>query len=160
MDLRAAVRGAAVAADVLRAARAQTLTVELPDDEVPIVGDATQLERALTQVLSNAVKFTPDGGRIDCSLDGGRRQAVITVADTGVGIPAEEQPRIFERFYRAPRATEEAVAGTGLGLHILSAVVEAHGGSVSCESVGGSRHHVQRHPAVACMAESAGSRLR
>ena len=100
----------------------------------PCAGDAERLSQALDNLLSNAIKFTPEGGRVDIRLRGDDLAAVIEVADTGVGIPAKDHDRLFDRLYRASSATEEHVPGTGLGLTIVKAIVEAHEGTVEVES--------------------------
>ena len=86
----------------------------------------------LANLLDNALKFTPDGGTVTLSVRRGRRSAVATVADTGVGIPADEQAEIFGRFHRARNVS--AYPGNGLGLAIVKAAVERGGGTVSFTS--------------------------
>jgi len=80
------------------------------------------------------VKFTPDGGRVEVRLGREGGQVVLAVADTGVGIPAADRERIFERFFRTAIATRQAVQGTGLGLTITKAIVEAHHGTIAVDS--------------------------
>jgi PAS domain S-box-containing protein len=112
--------------------------VELAIDCCPGVGsvhvDREQLGRALLNLLTNAVKFTPAGGRVvlDARRDG--EDLVITVSDTGVGIPLDEQDRLFTRFFRSSVATRMAIQGTGLGLAIVKQIVEEHGGTVGIVS--------------------------
>jgi signal transduction histidine kinase len=91
----------------------------------------------LANLLSNAIKYSPDGGAID--VEGWAHGGVvgIAVSDSGLGIPAAEQERVFERFYRAPGATERAIGGTGLGLALSREIVEAHDGRIGFESVEG-----------------------
>ncbi len=100
----------------------------------PCLGDRDRLAQVLDNLISNALKFTPPGGRVSVRLtaDGGR--ARIDVADTGVGIPAEDLPRLFDRFYRARNVAERAIPGLGLGLMIVRAIAEAHGGAVMVRS--------------------------
>jgi signal transduction histidine kinase len=88
----------------------------------------------LSNLLSNALKFTPEGGRVSVSLHADGDSTVVEVEDNGVGIPAAEQGRLFERFFRSSRATEAAIPGTGLGLAITKAIVEGHGGRISVAS--------------------------
>jgi signal transduction histidine kinase len=97
-----------------------------------ITGDATRLTQMLDNLLTNAIKFTPEGGRVTTTVTGDDDRLRIAVGDTGVGIPADEVPRIFERFFRA--STSSAISGTGLGLSIVQTIAEAHGGTVSIES--------------------------
>ena len=114
------------------------LTAAVSDDVGQIPGDADQLERVMLNLVGNAVKFTPPGGKvgIDVRRDGDRVR--ITVSDTGIGIPADEHHRLFDRFFRAANAKAGAIAGTGLGLSIVKQAVEAHDGRVSIASVPGS----------------------
>jgi signal transduction histidine kinase len=99
-----------------------------------VSADRARLFQLLDNLLSNALKFTPEGGRVDVLLSAENGHAVLEVADSGIGIPQAEQARLFERFYRASTATAQAVPGTGLGLAIAKAIVEAHGGRIGVES--------------------------
>ena len=102
---------------------------------IPVLSvDLTRIAQLLANLLSNAVKFTPDGGRVEVRLGSEGGQVVLAVADTGVGIPAADQERIFERFFRTAIATRQAVQGTGLGLTITKAIVAAHNGTIAVES--------------------------
>ena len=96
--------------------------------------DPTRIAQLLGNLLSNAVKFTPDGGRVEVRLGQEGGQVVLAVADTGVGIPAADRERIFERFYRTAIATRQAIQGTGLGLTITKAIVAAHHGTIAVDS--------------------------
>jgi signal transduction histidine kinase len=99
-----------------------------------LVGDRARLTQVLDNLLSNALKFTSEGGRVSVSLHADGDRAVVEVQDNGVGIPGAEQNRLFERFFRSSRATENAIPGTGLGLAITKAIAERHGGRISVES--------------------------
>lgn len=102
-----------------------------------MTGDPGRIGQVVDNLVSNALKFTPAAGRVELVAsrhDGGVR---IEVADTGMGIPADEQDRLFDRFFRTARAQDEAIAGAGLGLSIAKAIVEAHRGHISCRSVEG-----------------------
>jgi signal transduction histidine kinase len=99
--------------------------------------DRSQLERSLINLGSNAVKFTPAGGRAHMTAAADGDRVVIEVADTGIGIPVKDQARLFDRFFRASNATDAAIPGTGLGLAIVRAIVEGHGGELQVESVEG-----------------------
>jgi len=106
---------------------------------LPLTGDAVQLDRVLTNLLGNAVKFTGAEGTVSVHAERRGAELVVTVADTGIGIPADEQQALFTRFFRATNAIHKAVPGTGLGLAIVRTVVEQHGGSIevtSTENVG------------------------
>ena len=106
----------------------------IPQGLPPARGDAGLLREVLQNLLDNAVKYTPAGGRILVSATAGSREAVIAVEDTGIGIPLAEQERIFERFYRVDAGRSREAGGTGLGLSIARHIVEAHGGRLSVES--------------------------
>ena len=114
----------------------QLLCTEVPDDLVVRV-DRGQVERALINLGSNAVKFTPEGGQVLLSAERSGDSTVISVHDTGIGIPAGDLARLSERFFRAGNATAAAIPGTGLGLAIVRAIVEGHGGELVIASVEG-----------------------
>ena len=104
-----------------------------------IVADEVQLEQVFTNLVSNAIKFTPSGGRIvvSCRIDAmtdGEPGVNVHVRDTGVGIPGEEIPHLFTRFFRASNATSTAVPGSGLGLAIAYDIVKAHRGYLAVSS--------------------------
>jgi signal transduction histidine kinase len=110
-----------------------TLNVRLADRLLPLTGDAARLEQAFNNLLDNALRYTPAGGQVELSAfptsDGGIE---VSVSDTGPGIPAEDLPRIFERFYRADKA--RTPGGTGLGLAIVKEIIQAHGGTIRAAS--------------------------
>ena len=112
-------------------------TLDIADDAGSVAGDAVQLERALLNLLTNAVKFTPDGGSVALSVQQGKDAAVFTVTDTGIGIAADEQTAVFEPFFRTQAAQMQAVPGSGVGLAVVRRIVEAHGGQVSLRSAPG-----------------------
>jgi signal transduction histidine kinase len=108
---------------------------DLADDLPPVWGDVEHLHRMLRNLLSNAVKFSPDGGDVlvrACERDG---NLCLEVCDTGVGIPQEEQEKIFERFYRIEKVGDHLFGGLGLGLAIARHIVEEHGGRIGVTSV-------------------------
>jgi PAS domain S-box-containing protein len=134
-----AVDLAAVAAESVETARPlaedKRITLTLATSPVPLLaGDGARLAQLLDNLVSNAIKFTPEGGRVDVRASASRGNAFVEVRDTGMGIPAEEQEHIFERFFRTSRATEQAIQGTGLGLAISKAIVHAHGGRITLAS--------------------------
>jgi two-component system phosphate regulon sensor histidine kinase PhoR len=106
-----------------------------PAPGVPsIFGDPDYLERAVANLVQNAIKYTPEGGWIRVSTDERAGFVDITVADNGIGIPADDIPRIFERFYRVDKSRSRDAGGTGLGLSIVKHVVQVHGGSIEVKS--------------------------
>lgn len=109
-----------------------TIEIRCSPDLPMIYADGKRLEQVLVNLLHNAIKFTPTGGRIIATADSEDRRLIFSVKDTGIGIPAEDQLRIFERFYKTDRS--RASTGTGLGLAIARHLVEAHGGYIWVES--------------------------
>lgn len=99
-----------------------------------VSGEPNQLERAVTNLVSNAVKFTPEGGSVEVTLSVTGGVATLSIADTGIGIPADEQVNLGTRFYRASTAQRQSIPGTGLGLSIVRAIAEAHEGTVDFDS--------------------------
>jgi two-component system phosphate regulon sensor histidine kinase PhoR len=110
-------------------------TVLLPPELPPVLVDVERARLVLTNLVHNAVKFTPPGGQITVGARPAGEDVTISVQDTGVGIPADDVPRIFERFYKADRA--RSGGGTGLGLAIAKHIVQGHGGRIWAESVEG-----------------------
>jgi len=109
------------------------LCMDVPDG-LYAMADPPQLERAVANLLDNAVKYTPEGGLVSVNVHRSGNQVLICVADTGMGIPPSEVPRIFERFYRVDKARSRTVGGTGLGLAIVKEIMEANGGAVTVDS--------------------------
>jgi two-component system phosphate regulon sensor histidine kinase PhoR len=97
-------------------------------------GDAARLREVLQNLLENAVRYTPAGGRVHVRASARNGLVEIAVEDTGIGIPSTDRERIFERFYRVDAARSREVGGTGLGLSIARHLVEAHGGRIEVES--------------------------
>ncbi|HVU76340.1 MAG TPA: ATP-binding protein [Gaiellaceae bacterium] len=130
------VRECIESSSALARSRDIELAVDL-DGVPPVWADKERLAQLVMNLVSNAIKFTPDGGRVDTrtAVEGGR--AVIEVRDTGIGIPEAEIPRLFQRFFRSSTATEQAIPGTGLGLVISKAIAEAHGGRITLTSEAG-----------------------
>jgi two-component system NtrC family sensor kinase len=112
----------------------QILEVKIPAELPQIFGDPTQLRQMIENLLGNARKYTPEGGKISFTIQVETEQIILQVADTGCGIPLEEQAKIFDRFYRASNVTPE-VSGTGLGLAITKSVVENHRGRIWVDSM-------------------------
>jgi len=106
-------------------------------DSVTLTGDPTRLRQLFSNLLDNAVTYTPGGGRVSVALEGTALGARVRVSDTGIGIPSEHLSRIFERFYRTDAARAHNTGGTGLGLSIARAVAQAHHGDITVESTPG-----------------------
>ena len=99
-----------------------------------VQGDPEQLDRVLTNLLSNAVKYTPHGGSVHICAGRDADQAVLTIRDTGIGIPEQDQQSLFTRFYRASNAVTSSITGTGLGLAIVRTIVDNHRGEIVLSS--------------------------
>jgi heavy metal sensor kinase len=124
------------AARVLAAQKNLQLTVATKAG-VSLQGDDELLQRMILNLLDNAIKYTPAGGEVSIKLTANNGDAQITVRDNGIGIPAKDQPQVFDRFYRVDKARSRAMGGAGLGLSITRWVAEIHGGRVSVESDAG-----------------------
>ncbi|MEV0562273.1 GAF domain-containing sensor histidine kinase [Dactylosporangium sp. NPDC050588] len=135
VDLAMVVEAAWRACRSLAEQRGVTLSVVPSPARVDVRADVTQLTHAVQQLVRNAVLFTPAGGDVTVAVVGGPAPTV-EVADTGVGVPADELPYVFQRFYRGRHARQQAVPGVGLGLHIARQAATAHGGTVSLSSAG------------------------
>jgi signal transduction histidine kinase len=110
----------------------RNFSLSLPDNEVMILGNAAQLERVIGNLLENALKFTPTGGNISLALEKSETTAILAITDTGIGIPPEDLPHLFERFHRGRNSSP--YPGNGLGLAIVKASVSAHRGNIQVES--------------------------
>jgi signal transduction histidine kinase len=111
------------------------IRLEAASQSMPLVeADGARLAQVLDNLISNAIKYTPDGGRVDVRAERDDDEVVLSVSDTGIGLTAGERAAIFEPFYRSAAVKERGIKGTGLGLVIVKAVAEAHGGSVAVES--------------------------
>ncbi|ROR92000.1 PAS domain S-box protein [Nocardioides aurantiacus] len=139
LDLRDVVRESIASVDSALAGRRLETCWDLPDQPVPVSGEPSHLERAFTNLLTNAVKFTPDGGQVALRLRQApeHRTALVEVTDTGLGIDAAELDQVFDRFYRSATVQEQAIQGTGLGLAIVRTIVEAHDGRIDVASTPG-----------------------
>jgi len=114
--------------------QAHEIVVNFPPDFAVVEGDPGRLEQVLNNLVSNGIKYSPEGGRIEISGRVLPNEVVVTVSDQGKGITFEEQPRVFERFFRGERDRHQRAPGAGLGLYLVKAIVEAHGGRVWVES--------------------------
>jgi signal transduction histidine kinase len=113
------------------------LAYTFPEEPVTVKVDESYMSRAMDNLVANAIKFTPAGGRVEVQIDLKDQQVCIQVTDTGLGISEEDLPHIFDPFYRARQAGREHVEGSGLGLSIVKTVVEQHHGQVTVESTPG-----------------------
>jgi heavy metal sensor kinase len=136
LDLAALVGETAETMRPLAEAKGVRLRV-VQDGAVPVCGDPTRLRQVFFNLLDNAIKYTPEGGEVEAGAGHRDRAAVAVVRDTGVGIPADHLPHVFDRFYRVDKARSRAEGGTGLGLSIAKSVVEAHGGRIELASTPG-----------------------
>ncbi len=137
---------AAVLRDMEALAEAREIDLRSDLQAGTVTGDPQRLRQLLAILLDNALKFTPPGGRVTVESRRSGSRVTVTVTDTGPGIPPEDLPRVFERFYRADRPRSPQ-AGTGLGLAIAKWIVEAHHGRISAESPGRGARFVVRLPA-------------
>ncbi len=132
VDVEQLVHRAAESAGPVAKGKGVDLVTEVNGTPIEVEGDRRLLAQLLDNLVSNAVKFTPEGGSVTIRACGDGGTTVVEVTDTGAGIPPDDVPKVFDRFFRAPTAAD--VPGTGLGLAISKAIVEAHGGSIGVES--------------------------
>lgn len=111
-----------------------TLSYHPPEEDLTITVDSNRMERVIDNLVSNAIKYTPSGGEIDVAAHADNGSVVIEISDNGLGIPAEDIPRLFDAFYRVKLESHWQQEGTGLGLSVVKAVVEQHGGAIAVAS--------------------------
>ncbi|MFN0156600.1 MAG: sensor histidine kinase [Bacteroidota bacterium] len=117
-------------------AEPKNIRVTLQKSEpITIVGDKVRLRQLLLNLVDNAIKYTPEGGAVTLAVERRNGSAILKVRDTGIGIPKEDQERVFDRFYRVDKARSREMGGTGLGLSIAKWIVDLHRGSITVESV-------------------------
>ena len=134
-DLAAVVRSSVEQGRTQAEVKRHTITFESPE-VLPAFMDATKLEQVFDNLISNAIKYTPDGGTITVTVTATDRSATIRVADTGDGIAPESLGQLFSKYHRVPGQQVAKIQGTGLGLLIIKEIVEAHGGTVRADSEG------------------------
>jgi len=123
--------------EITSIAKEKKIQIEQELKDIEVVGDEQLLRRALSNILENALKFTAENGRVKLSVRPNGNGAEISVSDTGIGIPSKEKDRIFEKFYRLDRGDTKRYYGTGLGLTITKAIIDAHGGELTVDSAPG-----------------------
>lgn len=137
VDLGAVVAHAGEVLVALGSGRGREVSFDLPDCPALVTGHAVHLERVVLNLVGNAIKFSEDGGTVNCRVWSGSTHVFLAVADTGIGIPEDEQRQMFNRFFRGASARSRAIQGTGLGLDIVASIVTDHGGEVTVASKDG-----------------------
>jgi signal transduction histidine kinase len=134
-DLRDPVQAVVQALSEVAVDRGVSLDSTVPGEPVELRFDRERIVQLMTNLIGNALKFTPRGGAVSVVLENGEGGAEIEVRDTGPGIPAEELPHIFDRFYRGTNTGDARASGSGLGLAIVRSIVEMHAGEIEVASV-------------------------
>ncbi len=134
IDLRQMALQAITGAELTQKSGVVTFDRAIPDEPLPIIGDADRLNQVLDNLIGNAIKFSPDGGCIGIRAWNGQDECCVSVRDEGIGIPPDKLPYIFERFYQVDGSARRRFGGAGLGLAIVRRIVEAHKGRVQVES--------------------------
>ena len=134
LNLTESVEGIANTLTLTASSKGQTLSFDGTHEPIYINGDRIRVEQTIINIVSNAIKYTPDGGEISISLTKAGKNVEIAVSDNGVGIPKDDLPRLFERFYRVEKDRNSDKGGTGLGLAIAKEFAIAHGGDIKVES--------------------------
>jgi PAS domain S-box-containing protein len=151
LDLAEVVSRAVEATRAALDERNHTLTLTLPPHPLRVDGDATRLAQVAMNLIHNAAKYTPEGGQVWVSLQRDDKQAVLSVRDNGIGIPADLAPRVFDLFVQGERALDRADGGLGIGLTLVRKLLDSHGGTVEARSAGPGQgsEFVVRLPALA-----------
>lgn len=134
LDLQVALKRSVEAMDKTAKKKLISVTINIPPAVPKVLADDQRLSQVLFNLLDNAIKYTPEKGKITVSADVQKETVRVSVTDTGIGIPPEDLPRVFERFYRVDKARSRELGGTGLGLSIVKHLIHAHGGEVEVES--------------------------
>ena len=143
VDVGAVATGAVEKLRLRAAERRVHVQADIAADVGPLTGDPEGLGDLIGNLLENAIRYNPDGGTVWFRVDGTPGEVALDVRDTGIGIPEDDLPRIFDEFYRSRTAREFAREGSGLGMAIVKAVVEQHGGAIAVESAPGRGTHVR-----------------
>jgi signal transduction histidine kinase len=136
VNLNLVLQNVADAAKPAASDRQVEVITDFAADDTPVLGDAMRLQQIVGNLVANAIKFTPPGGRVTITLKRSGEEARIVVADTGIGIDPALLPHIFERFWQADPSAPPAREGLGLGLSIVRRLVELHGGTIEADSAG------------------------
>jgi two-component system CheB/CheR fusion protein len=136
VNLKVILRNVAEAAKPAAADRQVELVTKLDGEDTTVLGDGMRLQQIVGNLVANAIKFTPKGGRVTLALERSAEEARVVVADTGIGIDPAVLPHIFERFWQADPSTPPAREGLGIGLSIVRRLVELHGGTIEAQSGG------------------------
>ena len=144
LDLRNVVRTAVESCQPVVEAAKHRLTVEMPDRAVWVRGDSSRLAQALSNLINNAAKYTPSDGNIHVALRLAGGEALLTVADDGLGIPPEMLDRVFQMFTQVNRTLDRSQGGLGIGLALVRNLIQLHGGKVTAHSEGENRGSVSR----------------
>jgi len=139
VELHHVVEGAVAAVRSMIDDRGHRLAISLPEQPIRLHGDPTRLEQAVGNLLNNAAKYTPPGGRIDLRAEIDCGQVAIRVADTGAGIPADQLPTIFDLFAQGDRTLDRSEGGLGIGLTLVRSLISLHGGEIEAASEGPGR---------------------
>jgi CheY-like chemotaxis protein len=139
VDLAAVIAQAREATEPLIQSRHHTLSVALPDELLPVRADIVRLVQVIQNLLTNAAKYTPEGGRIELEARRENDQAIIQIRDTGIGLSPEVLPHIFELFMQGERGLDRSQGGLGIGLTVVKRLVELHGGRIEARSNGPGR---------------------
>ena len=139
VDLRAVIEEALQIARPLVSAREHALTVEVPDEPIPVLVDVTRMTQVVANLVNNAAKYTNPRGAITLEVERGEDEVVVRVRDSGIGIRPEMLPRVFEMFVQADHTPDRAAGGLGIGLTLVKRLVQMHGGEVMALSEGANR---------------------
>jgi PAS domain S-box-containing protein len=136
VDVQSVVRSAIESCMPMATAAGHTLEVRMPDEALLVFADSTRIAQVVSNLLNNAVKYTPEGGRIGLTVARDNDQVAVSVTDNGIGIASEALPQVFEMFTQVGRKLDRAHGGLGIGLALVRRLVELHGGSVTSASPG------------------------
>jgi len=158
LDLKPLLQEVAASLQSQMQARRQQFRLVLPSQLPPVLGDSTRLVQIFTNLVANANKYTPEGGRITVTAQVVAGAIAVDVDDTGIGLTEEDQSRLFTKFFRAKNQLTQESGGTGLGLAITRALVERHGGTITVTKHARRRFDIPRAPAC-CTARMVARRL-